>query len=237
MGLSYHQFCPVSKAMELLDERWTMLVIRELVAGSERFNELRRGLPRMSPTLLSARLNQLERAGVIDHVGTGRDGRYRLTAAGRELAPIVSALGAWGIRWIGELGDRDLDPKLLMWDMRRNVDHAAVPPTRSVVRFEFPDVSASQRRWWLVITPDEADACDEDPGHPVTLDVRADLRTMTQIWRGDIAWATAMRTAALTITGPQSLRRALPSWLKLSAFAGVSRPTLTPDVSARPAIV
>lgn len=227
MGASYHQFCPVAKAMELLDERWTMLVVRELVAGSERFTELRRGLPRMSPTLLSRRLHQLERAGVLYHVGTGTEGRYRLTAAGRELAPVVEALGAWGIRWTGELGDRDLDPKLLMWDMRRNIDHSAVPATRTVVRFEFPDVAASHRHWWLVITPADADACDQDPGHPVTLDVRVELRTMTQIWRGDITWPTAMRSTAVTVTGPPQLRRALPSWLTLSGFATVPRPRTT----------
>jgi DNA-binding HxlR family transcriptional regulator len=227
MGASYHQFCPVAKAMELLDERWTMLVIRELAAGSERFNELRQGLPRMSPTLLSKRLDQLVRAGVVEHIGAGPNGRYRLTAAGRELRPVVEALGVWGIRWIGELGDRDLDPKLLMWDMRRNVNHAAAPSTRTVVRFEFPDAVSSQRTWWLVITPDNADVCDEDPGHPVTLDVRVDLRTMTRIWRGDTSWPDAIRTASMTVTGPQHLRRALPSWLKLSGFAVVPRPAVS----------
>jgi len=121
---SYHQFCPVAKAMELLDERWTLLVVRELVTGSEHFNELRRGLPRMSPTLLSKRLQQLTRAGVVERTD---DGRYVLTAAGEELRPVVEALGGWGVRWIGELGDADLDPQLLLWDMHRNVDHTAVP--------------------------------------------------------------------------------------------------------------
>jgi DNA-binding HxlR family transcriptional regulator len=134
---SYHQFCPVAKAMELLDERWTMLVVRELVSGSEHFNDLRRGLPRMSPTLLSKRLHQLVRAGVVERRANGGEVRYVLTPAGQELRPIVEALGSWGIRWIGELGDRDLDPKLLLWDMRRNIDHEAVPAGRSVVEFEF----------------------------------------------------------------------------------------------------
>src|SRR4051794_35768137 len=117
MGASYGQFCPVAKAMELLDERWTLLVIRELMTGSERFNELRRGVPRMSPTLLSRRLQQLTRVGVIERRTDGDDVRYVLTEAGAELRPVVEALGTWGIRWIGELGDRDLDPKLLLWDM------------------------------------------------------------------------------------------------------------------------
>lgn len=133
MSASYHQFCPVSKAMELLDERWTMLVVRELVSGSEHFNELRRGLPRMSPTLLSRRLHQLVRAGVVDRQVEGNDVRYVLTQAGRELRPVVEALGAWGTRWIGELGDEDLDPKLLMWDMHRHIDKGAIPDGRTVV--------------------------------------------------------------------------------------------------------
>src|ERR1051326_4566702 len=107
MGATYHQFCPVAKAMELLDERWTMLVVRELVTGSRRFNDLRRGVPRMSPTLLSRRLHQLTVAGVIERKGD----EYVLTDAGHELRPIVEAVGAWGIRWIGELGDEDLDRK------------------------------------------------------------------------------------------------------------------------------
>src|SRR5215467_15033396 len=110
MGASYHQFCPVAKAMELLDERWTLLLIRELMTGSEHFNELRRGLPRMSPTLLSRRLQQLIRAGLLDRLSDGDDVRYVLTSAGMELRPIVEALGAWGVRWIGEIGDEDLDP-------------------------------------------------------------------------------------------------------------------------------
>jgi DNA-binding HxlR family transcriptional regulator len=122
-GSSYHQFCPVAKAMELLDERWTLLVIRELVMGSRRFNDLRRGLPRMSPTLLSTRLQQLVRAGVVVRRPDGSQVEYVLTQAGHELRPVVEALGAWGTRWIGHLGDEDLDPKLLLWDMHRSVDH------------------------------------------------------------------------------------------------------------------
>src|SRR5262249_31527779 len=120
MGTSYHQFCPVAKAMELLDERWTLLTVRELVAGSERFNELRRGVPRMSPTLLSKRLNQLVRAGVIERRGDGADVRYVLTPAGRELQPVVEALGVWGIRWIRAVRCEDLDPKLLLGDLAPN---------------------------------------------------------------------------------------------------------------------
>ena len=194
VGSSYHQFCPVAKAMELLDERWTMLIVRELVAGSAQFNELRRGVPRISPALLSKRLNQLVRAGIVERHPDGSRVRYVLTPAGRELQPVVEALGAWGIRWIGELGDDDLDPQLLLWDMHRNVDHDAVGDARTVVHFRFPDVPANTRDWWLVINRGDVDVCDVDPGYPVAASVTTALRRMVEIWRGDLA---LVRRAAL----------------------------------------
>ncbi|MGR6317862.1 helix-turn-helix domain-containing protein [Micromonospora soli] len=227
MGATYHQFCPVAKAMELLDERWTLLVVRELVSGSERFNELRRGLPRMSPTLLSRRLHQLVRAGVVERQVDGADVRYVPTRAGRELRPVLEALGAWGIRWIGELGDADLDPKLLLWDMHRHVDHSAVPAGRTVVQFRFRNVPADVRDWWLVIHTGEADVCDVDPGHAVTVTVHADLRALVRVWLGDLSWPDALRGGAVEVTGPEALRRALPRWFTLSDFAAVPRPTAT----------
>lgn len=220
MGASYGQFCPVAKAMELLDERWTMLVVRELVSGSERFNDLRRGVPRMSPALLSKRLATLTRVGIVERRGD----RYLLTDAGRELQPIVEAVGTWGTRWIGELGEMDLDPKLLLWDMHRNIDHTEVPGPRTVVQFRFSDVPPAQRDWWLVITPDDADVCDADPGHGVAVTVRTPLRTLVRVWRGDLGWSTALRSGDLTLEGITALRRALPRWFTLSAFAAVPRP-------------
>ena len=224
MSASYHQFCPVSKAMELLDERWTMLVVRELVCGSEHFNELRRGVPRMSPTLLSRRLHQLVRAGVVDRQVEGNDVRYVLTQAGHELRPVVEALGAWGIRWIGELGDGDLDPKLLMWDMHRHIDKDAIPDGRTVVQFRFPDAPSDARDWWLVITRGEVDVCDVDPGHAVAVTVTASLRSMVNLWRGDLSWSNALRAGAVEVHGPEGLRRAVPGWFTLSGFAAVPRP-------------
>jgi DNA-binding HxlR family transcriptional regulator len=224
MGSSYHQFCPVAKAMELLDERWTLLVVRELLSGSEHFNELRRGLPRMSPTLLSRRLQQLVRAGVVDRRTVDGDVRYLLTPAGHELRPVVEALGAWGVRWVGELGDEDLDPKLLLWDMHRHIDEGAVPEGRTVVRFRFPDVPSDARDWWLVIDRHEADVCDVDPGYDVAVTVTSSLRSMVEIWRGDRTWSAALRAGAVEVRGPEALRRAVPAWFTLSAFAAVPRP-------------
>ena len=226
MGSSYRQFCPVAKAMELLDERWTLLIVRELVTGSQHFNELRRGVPRMSPTLLSKRLGQLVRAGVVERQDDTGEVRYVLTPAGHELQPVIEALGIWGIRWIGEIGDDDLDPKLLLWDMHRNIDHDVLPAGRTVAQFTFPDVPASSRHWWLVITKSDADVCDADPGYPVAVAVTASLRSMTEVWRGDLSWAEALGSGAVTIQGPEIMRRALPRWFTLSAFAPVSRPVL-----------
>ena len=224
MGSSYHQFCPVAKAMELLDERWTLLLIREMLAGSRRFNDLRRGLPRMSPTLLSKRLHQLTVAGLVERRPEGAEVQYLLTPAGEELRRVVEGLGAWGVRWIGELGDEDLDPKLLLWDMHRNIDRAEIPSGRSVVEFAFSDVPPAQRRWWLVITSDDVDVCDDDPGFPVAVTVSTSLRRMIEIWRGDLTWAAALRAGALEVQGPRALRRAVPAWFTLSPFASVPRP-------------
>jgi len=222
----YGQFCPVAKAMELLDERWTILVIRELMLGSRHFSALQRGLPRMSPTLLSARLRTLARAGVVERHADGNRISYSLTPAGQELRPIVEALGQWGVRWIPELGDEDLDPHLLLWDIHRNVDRSAVPPGRTVLQFVFRDVPGPAHRWWLVINGDEVDVCDADPGYPVTAAIDTGLRTLTDIWLGNLSWAAATRTGDLAVQGSPSAQRAVPRWLTLSSFAAVPRPVV-----------
>ncbi|MEE2056117.1 winged helix-turn-helix transcriptional regulator [Rhodococcus artemisiae] len=229
MGPSYRQFCPVAKAMELFDERWTLLIVRELVLGSEHFNELRRGLPRISPTLLSKRLHQLTVAGIVERTENGSDVRYVLTSAGRGLEPVVEALGAWGSQWTGRLGDHDLDPKLLMWDMHRCVDHTMAPETRTVIQFTFLSSARGSRRWWIVIAPDDVDVCDEDPGFEVTVRVSADLRALTEIWRGELEWPKALRSGAVVIDGPVEIRRSLPTWFVPRSFG--SPPVVEPVVS------
>jgi DNA-binding HxlR family transcriptional regulator len=227
MPSHYGQFCPVAKAMELLDERWTLLIVRELMLGSQHFNALRRGVPKMSPALLSKRLQTLVRAGVVERWEDGNRVTYRLTESGKELEPIVEALGRWGIRWISELGDEDLDPHLLLWDMRRGIDTEAVPDGRTVIGFVFPEMPSSCRRWWIVITGDGVDACDFDPGHPVRVTVETSLRTMTRIWRGDLPWAAALRSGDLVLSGEPQACRALPRWFKLSSLAPTPRPAPT----------
>ncbi|TYP88420.1 winged helix-turn-helix transcriptional regulator [Blastococcus xanthinilyticus] len=230
MPSQYGQFCPVAKAMELLDERWTLLVVRELMLGSRHFNALRRGLPRMSPALLSKRLHTLVRAGVVERWADGNRVTYRLTEAGRELEPIVDALGRWGIRWIPELGDADLDPHLLMWEIHRNVDTEAVPDGRTVIQFCLPE-PATARRWWLVIAPDGVDVCDVDPGFPVRVTVESDLRTLTRLWRGDVGWAEVLRSGAVVLRGEPQACRALPRWLRLIPVALTPRPGSPPLVA------
>ena len=179
MPTSYGQFCPVAKAMELLDERWTLLVVRELMMGSQHFNDLRRGLPRMSPTLLSKRLQTLVRAGVVERSEEGNRVHYQLSPAGKELEPIVEALGSWGIRWVPEIGDEDLDPHLLLWDIHRHIAVDALPEGRTVLQFDFTDVPVASRQWWIVITDEGVDVCDADPGFDVRVAIETGLRTLT----------------------------------------------------------
>lgn len=221
---TYGQFCPVAKAMELLDERWTLLVVRELLRGSAHFNDLRRGVPKMSPALLSKRLKSLTRAGVIERSENAGRTSYSLTECGQELAGVVDALGTWGVRWIGELGEADLDPHLLMWDLRRTIPIADWPRSRTTIAFVLDGVAPKVSRWWLVVIDGQADVCDFDPGHEVAGTVQTSLRTLTEIWRGDVGWARAVLDGSVALSGPADVRRAIPKWLGQSTAAAIPRP-------------
>lgn len=221
MAKGYGQFCPLAKAAELLCERWTMILVRELTAGSRRFNDLRRGMPLVSPTLLSRRLKQLVDAGVVEHVTDGNDVPvYELTAAGRELRPMVEFMGAWGHRWIGSrLSDEELDVSLLMWDIHRGVDATRFPAHRVVVQFEFSDAPRGRRDWWLVSEEGETDLCMEDPGHEVDLLVRGDVRSLTAVWLCRTTLAETRRRRAIEVMGDKCLGSRLPRWLQGSSLA------------------
>lgn len=223
---TYGQFCPVARAMELLDERWTLLVIRELLAGSRHFNELRRGVPRMSSALLTKRLRTLVDAGVVERREDTNRVVYELTPAGEELRGIVEALGVWGIRWMPELGDEHLDPHLLLWDLHRNLDLDAIPDTQTVLAFHLDDARPSARDWWVVVRDGEVDLCDVDPGYEVTARIETSLETLTRVWIGEVAWEQAVRAGSLRTIAAEDVRRQVPRWLKLSAFAGVPRPVV-----------
>ena len=220
---SYKQFCPVAMAAEILCTRWTVVLLRELIAGSTRFNELRRGVPRMSPALLSQRLKELEVVGIVVRKPGSERGvfEYQLTVAGRELGPIVEAFGVWGQRRIeSDLSLQHLDVQLLMWDMRRNLNTTPMPNKRSVIQFTYPEVPAAQRSWWLIVDPRESvDLCSIDAGFDVDLYVSVDLRTMTAIWMGLDTVRAAIANRRMMLTGNRQLANAMQKWLGLSPFA------------------
>ena len=225
---SYRQFCPVAMASEILGARWTINVIRELVCGSTRFNDLRRGLPRISPALLSKRLKELEEHGVVERVPAPREPdimEYHLTAAGQDLAPIIEAIGAWGHRWTEtEPQLENLDAGLLMWDMRRNLNVEKLPPQRTVIQFIYPDCKETERNWWIMVDPEDgADLCVVEPGFDVDLYVRADLRTMTAIWMGLDTVAKAVDQQRMVLIGDAALQSDMLGWLGLSRFASVEK--------------
>ena len=210
----YGQFCPVAKATEVLGERWTPLIIRELLVDAQSFSNLRKGVPLMSPSLLSSRLKTLEAAGVINRDKTDRGVFYSLTSAGEELRPIIEQLGVWGQRWArSDMRKGDLDPSLLMWDMHRNIHTSYFGDERKVLRFEYYDYPAKMRLWWLKIEHPEVDICLKDPGHEVDLYIRCPLKTMTQIWLGDLTVTRAKREGLLEVRGNSDLNRKMPGWL------------------------
>lgn len=223
----YGQFCPVAKASEVLAERWTLLIVRELLCGSHRFNEIKRGVPLMSRSLLATRLRQLERDGVVERRVAGKrsTGEYFLTMAGEELRPIIEGLGVWGQRWIiADLKEDDLDPSLLMWDVRRNLRTDELPDRRTVLRFDFADVASRERCWWLLVERGSSDLCMTDPGFEVDLYVSTRLRALTQYWLGQLSWRELLTSEGFELRGPAWARRSLPRWLGRSGFAGVERP-------------
>jgi DNA-binding HxlR family transcriptional regulator len=212
---SYGQFCSIARALDLLGERWTLLVVRELLCGSRRFSDIQRGIPRISKTMLSARLKELLDAHVI--AKEGADG-YRLTPAGEELFAVVRELGTWGQRWLPrDLPKDELDLDTLAWDMHRRVSREVLPTAPVVARIE---VSGSRARY-LLLRRTEVSVCATNPGFPDELRVRSSLRTLTRWWRGDVSLAAA-RAEGLRIEGPRALVRAFPTWFERYLFADVA---------------
>ena len=219
---SYGQFCPIAMAAEIVCTKWTPLVIRELLCGSRRFNDLRKGLGRMSPALLSQRLKDLEEAGIVarEAEAGSRTPVYALTPAGKALAPVVFSLGEWGDRWIERSAAlSNLDPSLLMWDIRRNVHPEPFPPGRSTVQFLYRDLPKNARSWWLIVDGGATDLCAADPGHDVDLYFSTDVRTMTEVWMGFTSLDDAQRDGRLELTGSRHLIDRIGDWLGPSTFA------------------
>lgn len=217
----FGQFCPVALALEVVGERWTLLIIRELMSGSHRFSDIQRGVPLMSKSVLSQRLRALVDAGVLERRGS----EYHLTEAGEELGPIVMACGQWGIRWAyRKMKNADVDVGLLMWDMRRRIDALEMREPAVMVQFEFRGAPRGKGRYWLHIEDGQVDLCLTNPGRAVDLKVATTPQTMAEVWMGEQPIEHAIRSGALRLEGPPALVRAFPGWLQRSVFASVERP-------------
>ena len=224
----YGSFCPISKAAEVVCQRWTPLILREMLEGSTRFNEIRRGVPTCSPALLTKRLRELEAAGVIDR---GADGSsYHLTESGMELGPVILGLGHWGHRWARtDYGPGDLDPGLLMWDVRRFLP-GGLDDVRVVVQLVFPSVPAKRRFYWVVVDAQEVDLCLTDPGHSIDVVIEADLGSLTKVWLGDAQFTDELAACRIVLRGPTRLTSRIPAWFgRHPIMSSVERGSLSPS--------
>lgn len=221
--MEYGQFCPVAKALEILGERWTILIVREMLMGGKRFNELQRGLNQISPTILTKRLNDLTNAGIAirKKIPGQRGYEYFLTEMGKELLPVVVSIGEWGMRWArGKMDDTDLDLELLMLYLQRSIVADKLPGDETVIRFKFTDIDQFSD-WWIVASDDNVDVCVRDPGKEVDVYFTTDLRTMIEVWMGDAAYKTAISDGRLILVGQSGMTRNVESWLAPSEFAGI----------------
>jgi len=218
----YGQFCPLAQATQLLCNPWTFIVIRELLAGSTRFSDLKKGAPLMSPSLLSTRLKQLSESGVIKVSGKKGQSIYTLTQAGLELRPVVELLGAWGHRWApSSLASHDLDAGLLMWDMRRTIDPSVFPKHRVVVEFHYPDAPEGQRKWWLISENSEIDLCNDDLDFDVDVFIECSLTTMTQVWTCNTTFNEAVQNKQIKVLGDSILTEKMQSWIRSSVLSNL----------------
>lgn len=213
----YGQYCPISRALDVLGERWTLLIVRDLLVGTTRFNDLARGLPGLSRSLLTKRLRQLERAGVIER----DEQEYVLTEAGRQLEPIVFGLGDWGARWaFGEPEPEELDPEVLVWWIHSKLDTSPLPDPRAVLHIRFTD---DRRRFWILIERGDPSVCLIDPGFAVDVTIVADRSSLYQVWLGRLLLDDALRDGRLSFEGARPLVRAMPAVLRLSPAAPLVR--------------
>lgn len=231
----YGQFCPIAQAAEVLAERWTPLVIRELaLAGSHRFNDIQRGVPLMSSSLLSKRLRDLERAGIVERRPRpeGKGSEYHLTPAGEELGPVLAHMGIWSERWLRRrIFEETPDTGILMWWMRGTVKPDELPAGRTVLHFRFKGAPEKLRYFWLVFP--EADLCLSDPGFGVDVTIRSDPKTLTAVWMGDLGLTAALRSRTIELEGPRHLVRSFPKWFGLHPLsAGVDHPASRPRITA-----
>lgn len=219
----YGQFCPVAKATEIVGERWTLLILRELMLGTCRFNEFQRALSRISPTLLNNRLKSLEQRGIITRKKiAGQKGYdYRLTASGKELAPLIETLAVWGMRWArGQMTEEELDVEFLMWELQRRLQTQHLPSGETVICFTFAELKKFNN-WWLVVYDDEVDLCTRDPGKDVDIYISSTVRALAEVWRGDVTLRSALADGRVRAHGQRLLEKTLPDWLGLCLYKDV----------------
>jgi DNA-binding HxlR family transcriptional regulator len=225
MKRGYGQYCPLALATELLCERWTLLIVSRLLDGCTHFNAIHRGIPRISPSLLSQRLAQLEHAGIVTRgpVKKGTPRIYELTEAGRDLEPIIEHLCVWGQHWARDMVRDDLDPAFLVWSMHMRLNTASLPPGRTVMEFEFSGAPRDCRRFWLVAEAGAVQMCLKHPGHEIDLRIESDLRLFIEAWRGIRDLRAEIEARSIRVLGPAHLRRQFPNWLRLSMLAPYPR--------------
>ncbi len=218
---TYAQYCPIARGAEVFAERWTPVIVRNLLLGCETFTEIQRGAPGIPRSLLVSRLSQLERIGVVERVASerGRGWRYLLTDAGRELGPVCAALGEWGARWL-ELAPEHLDPGVTLWSLCHHLEPDKLPMRRVVVGFEFTGAPARERRLWLLVEHPRAEVCATSPGEE-DLRVQADAEAFVRWYLGQLSWSSALANGSIRIDGPRPLARSFPSWTTRSTFAQV----------------
>lgn len=225
MRRGYGQYCPLALAAELLCERWTLLIVSRLLDGCTHFNAIHRGVPRISLSLLSQRLSQLERDGIVTRAPArkGSPRTYAVTAAGRELEPIIEQLAVWGQHWARDMRDDDLDPAFLVWSMHLRIDTTSLPPGRTVMEFEFTGAPRDCRRFWLVSEKRAIEMCLRHPGYEVDIRIESELRLFIEAWRGIRDLRQEIRARRIRVLGPAALCRAFPDWLRLSSLAPYPR--------------
>jgi DNA-binding HxlR family transcriptional regulator len=221
--MSYKQFCPIAKAMEVVGERWTLLVVRELLMGSRRFNELQRGLPGISPTLLTKRLGDLEEKGLLikKRIPAQKGYEYFPTNPCKAILPVLEQIGQWGMQWArDQMLDDDFDPELLMLYLERSIQPDQLPGSLTVIRFNFIDVQ-DYPNWWIVVEGDSVEVCVKDPGKEVDVYFNCCVRVMCELWMGEISYKRALADGRLQLIGPKALTRNVTGWLAPSIFAGM----------------
>ena len=223
--MKYGQFCPIAKATELLGEKWTLLIIRELLMGSTRFNELQRGLSMISPALLTRRLASLEETGLLykRKISGQRGYEYFPAEPAEELLPILLSLGDWGMRWAkNNLTDEDYDVDFLMLYLRRSIVPEKLPGRQAVIKFKFLDIEDNPN-WWLLVAGEEIDICVKDPGRDVDVYFTSTVETLSRVWLGHATYKETIGREELLVVGPKALTRNITSWLTCSPFAPVNK--------------